>query len=75
MVASLEQSLPLPFVRGGVQQWLQFSRARFRVDRPLQVGPVAVLLRARAGSVLGDLPPYEAFPIGGTNSVRGYSGE
>ena len=20
----------------------------------------------------GDLPPYEAFPIGGTNSVRGY---
>ncbi|MEW5298241.1 MAG: hypothetical protein WDW36_001386 [Sanguina aurantia] len=55
LVASLEQSLPLP------------------VDRPLQVGPVAVLLRARAGSVLGDLPPYEAFPIGGTNSVRGYS--
>ena len=23
--------------------------------------------------ILGDLPPYEAFPIGGTNSVRGYS--
>ena len=22
---------------------------------------------------MGDLPPYEAFPIGGTNSVRGYS--
>jgi Omp85 superfamily domain len=22
---------------------------------------------------VGDLPPYEAFPIGGTNSVRGYS--
>jgi outer membrane translocation and assembly module TamA len=26
-----------------------------------------------AGAILGDLPPYEAFPIGGTNSVRGYS--
>ena len=23
--------------------------------------------------IVGDLPPYEAFPIGGTNSVRGYS--
>ena len=21
---------------------------------------------------MGDLPPYEAFPLGGTNSVRGY---
>ena len=28
---------------------------------------------AAAGAILGDLPPYEAFPIGGTNSVRGYS--
>lgn len=25
------------------------------------------------GGIIGDLPPYEAFPIGGTNSVRGYS--
>ena len=25
------------------------------------------------GTIIGDLPPYEAFPIGGTNSVRGYS--
>ena len=23
--------------------------------------------------IVGDLPPYEAFPIGGTNSVRGYA--
>ena len=22
--------------------------------------------------MVGDLPPHEAFPIGGTNSVRGY---
>lgn len=26
----------------------------------------------QAGTVIGDLPPYEAFSIGGTNSVRGY---
>jgi hypothetical protein len=24
------------------------------------------------GTVIGDLAPHEAFPIGGTNSVRGY---
>lgn len=29
-------------------------------------------LSGKSGVVLGDLPPYEAFPIGGTNSVRGY---
>ena len=28
---------------------------------------------AAGGAIIGDLPPYEAFPIGGTNSVRGYS--
>ena len=26
----------------------------------------------KAGTVIGDLPPYEAFALGGTNSVRGY---
>ena len=26
----------------------------------------------QAGTVLGDLPPYEAFSLGGSNSVRGY---
>ena len=30
-------------------------------------------LCGKAGSIIGDLPPYEAFPIGGTESVRGYS--
>jgi outer membrane protein insertion porin family len=29
--------------------------------------------RGKAGAVIGDLPPYEAFPLGGTNSVRGYA--
>ena len=23
--------------------------------------------------IAGDMPPYEAFPLGGTNSVRGYA--
>jgi outer membrane protein insertion porin family len=28
----------------------------------------------QAGTVLGDLPPYESFNLGGSNSVRGYDG-
>jgi outer membrane protein insertion porin family len=44
--------------------------SRAKAPRP----PLAVLhLRGRGGAVRGDLPPYEAFPLGGTNSVRGYA--
>ena len=32
----------------------------------------ALAFQVSAGSVLGDLPPYEAFCLGGGNSVRGY---
>ena len=35
-------------------------------------GAQALAFNLQGGIVLGDLPPYEAFAIGGTNSVRGY---
>jgi outer membrane protein insertion porin family len=35
-------------------------------------GPQALAFNVQAGTVLGDLPPYEAFSLGGSNSVRGY---
>ncbi|MEM9214601.1 MAG: BamA/TamA family outer membrane protein [Cyanobacteria bacterium P01_F01_bin.150] len=35
-------------------------------------GPEALAFNIQAGTVLGDLPPYEAFSLGGTDSVRGY---
>lgn len=35
-------------------------------------GPQALAFNVQSGTVLGDLPPYEAFVIGGSNSVRGY---
>lgn len=35
-------------------------------------GAEALAFSLRGGAVLGDLPPYEAFPLGGINSVRGY---
>lgn len=36
-------------------------------------GPQVLALNLQGGTVLGDLPPYEAFSTGGTNSVRGYN--
>lgn len=35
--------------------------------------PIKLTLASKGGNVIGDLPPHEAFPIGGTNSVRGYN--
>jgi hypothetical protein len=46
---------------------------RSRPPASLGAPPGQGRARPRAGGVIfGDLPPYEAFPIGGTNSVRGY---
>ncbi len=33
----------------------------------------AIGLQVKAGTIVGDLPPYEAFCIGGSSSVRGWS--
>lgn len=32
----------------------------------------SLLCSLAGGHVVGNFPPHEAFPIGGTNSVRGY---
>jgi outer membrane protein insertion porin family len=34
--------------------------------------PQAFAFNVQGGTVIGDLPPYEAFSLGGTTSVRGY---
>ncbi len=34
--------------------------------------PQTLAFNIQAGNIFGDLPPYEAFSIGGSNSVRGY---
>ena len=43
-----------------------------RAQRNFHVGSTRLTVAAKGGNVIGDLPPYEAFPIGGANSVRGY---
>lgn len=34
--------------------------------------PQALAFNVQGGTILGDFPPYEAFSLGGTDSVRGY---
>ncbi len=34
--------------------------------------PQSIGIQLKAGSIVGDLPPYEAFCLGGSNSVRGW---
>ena len=69
--ASAEQALPLR------PEWLNFNRVRARATKSVSLAPLGApawraSLSARGGAVVGDLPPYEAFPLGGANSVRGY---
>ncbi len=41
-------------------------------NKPKEPCNQAFAFNVQAGTVLGDLPPYEAFSLGGSNSVRGY---
>ena len=55
---------------------LVLLRLRLRAERSIPLAfsqQLQAYLCAKGGMILGDLPPYEAFPIGGTSSVRGYS--
>lgn len=54
---------------------LEWCRLRFRAERSINLGfdqRLQAYLCGKGGAIIGDLPPYEAFPIGGTASVRGY---
>ncbi|MEO1590216.1 MAG: BamA/TamA family outer membrane protein [Cyanobacteria bacterium J06632_22] len=56
-----------------------FNRLRASYSRYIPVeftgfgeGAETLAFNVQTGTVIGDLPPYEAFSLGGTNSVRGY---
>lgn len=53
-------------VRANYSQYFPVNLIRF------SDGPEALAFNVQAGTVLGDLPPYEAFILGGSNSVRGF---
>ncbi|GAX35078.1 BamA/TamA family outer membrane protein [Nodularia sp. NIES-3585] len=69
----VDQSVPvglgsifLTRLRANYSQYLPVSFTNFAP------GPQTLAFNLQGGTVLGDLPPYEAFTLGGSNSVRGY---
>ncbi|MEI6064016.1 MAG: BamA/TamA family outer membrane protein, partial [Pseudanabaena sp. ELA748] len=68
-----EQSIPI----GSGSVFLNRVRASYSHFVPVSFlnfaeGAQTLAFNVQAGSVLGTLPPYEAFQIGGSNSVRGW---
>ncbi len=53
-------------LRGSYSQYIPVDLTNF------SKGAETLAFNFQAGTVLGDLPPYEAFSLGGSNSVRGY---
>ncbi|MBD2441103.1 BamA/TamA family outer membrane protein [Nostoc sp. FACHB-110] len=69
----LDQSVPvglgnilLTRLRGSYSQYIPVQLTNFTK------GPQTLAFNIQGGTILGDLPPYEAFTLGGSNSVRGY---
>jgi outer membrane protein insertion porin family len=69
----LDEALPVGL--GGIN----FTRLRVSYSHFIPVklinftkGPQALAFNVQGGTVIGDLPPYEAFTLGGGSSIRGY---
>ncbi|MBW4611205.1 MAG: BamA/TamA family outer membrane protein [Hassallia sp. WJT32-NPBG1] len=69
---STEQSVPIGL--GNIS--MNRLRANYSQFLPVKLydskNPQVFALNVQGGTVLGDLPPYDAFNLGGPNSVRGY---
>ncbi|MEG3842996.1 BamA/TamA family outer membrane protein [Microcoleus sp. herbarium14] len=70
----VEQSIPV----GSGNILLNRLRASYSFYLPVKYtnftpGPQTLAFSFRGGTIFGDLPPYEAFALGGANSVRGYN--
>jgi outer membrane protein insertion porin family len=69
----IDQSVPIgqgtiamTKLRGSYSQYIPVDLTNF------SKGAETLAFNVQAGTILGDLPPYEAFSLGGSNSVRGY---
>lgn len=71
---STDQSLPFPFLGTVLFNRPSVAYSEFiPVDiLPWGKGKQVFAFNSTFGTVFGDLPPYEAFNLGGGNSVRGY---
>ncbi|WP_231937639.1 BamA/TamA family outer membrane protein [Geminocystis sp. NIES-3709] len=73
LLFGMEQTVPLTSilynrVRANYSYYLPLKLINFDFVK----GPQTLAFNFQAGTVIGDLPPYEAFVLGGSNSVRGY---
>jgi outer membrane protein insertion porin family len=69
----VDQSIPIgdakismTRVRGSFTQYIPVKLVNF------SPGSQSLLFNLQGGTILGDVPPYEAFTLGGTGGVRGY---
>lgn len=69
-----EQSIPIGSgniffnrVRGSYSQYVPVNLLQLVPE-----APQALAFNFQAGTIIGDFPPYEAFPLGGANTVRGW---
>jgi|AGSF01.1.fsa_nt_gi Outer membrane protein/protective antigen OMA87 len=70
----VEQSIPV----GSGSILMNRLRASYSFYLPVKYtnfspGPQTLAFSFKGGTIFGDLPPYEAFALGGANSVRGYN--
>ncbi len=54
-------------------RYLKFTEGCKKDNPSPEECPQTLAFNVQAGTILGDLPPYEAFSLGGANSIRGYS--
>jgi outer membrane protein insertion porin family len=71
----VDQSVPIGLgnifltrLRGSYSYYIPVKFTNFTKGK----GAQALAFNVQAGTILGDLPPYEAFSLGGSSSVRGY---
>ena len=53
-------------------KWINLTKACRSSDSNSENCPQAIGFQFKAGTIIGQLPPYEAFCMGGTTSVRGW---
>ena len=53
-------------------KWINLTKACRSSDSNSENCPQAIGFQLKAGTIIGQLPPYEAFCMGGTTSVRGW---
>ncbi len=74
LTLSSEQSIPLGLGNISMNR-LQANYSQYVPVKLFKSDKTQVFaFNAQAGTVIGDLPPYETFNLGGSHSVRGYGG-